>query len=108
MTDGDQIYQVITANRLDNGAVVYLTKSGKALGWSQTLADAAVFRASVIDRMLRLVQVFVGDNTVVDPYAIEVAHNRRPLSKREQIRAGGPTVTSVRQKPLPPEPDFII
>ncbi len=108
MEKGIAVYQVITANRLVDGAVVFLTRNGKELAWSAKILDAAVFRASVIDRMLRLVGQFVADNVIVGPYAIEVTHNRKPLSRRELIRANGPTTDPGPAGGSPAEPDFMI
>jgi hypothetical protein len=83
----------ITANRLHDGEVVYLTAAG---AWSERLAEAAV----AIDdagsaALLAKAQADAAAARVVDPYAIDVdtgADEPRPLRYREVLRARGPSV----------------
>ncbi len=93
MKDSVEIYYAVTTNRLRDGATVYLTKSEKAIGWSTDIAQAVIITESVRERMLRLAQADVEANIVLDPYAIEITDNHKPLGTRERIRAaGGPTI----------------
>jgi len=109
MKDTIEVYKVITANRLIDGIVVYLTKNGKDLGWSTRIADAAIFHDSVVDRMLRLAERDVEANVVVGPYAIEVLGNHEPLGTRETIRASGrPSIGFGKDAVVPDEPDYTI
>jgi Protein of unknown function (DUF2849) len=85
--------QVITANRLFDGAVVYLSPQGE---WVQRIeaaavADDAVAAAALIAAGERAVQ----EQRVVAPYLIEVeatAQSVRPKRYREQLRASGPSI----------------
>ena len=85
--------QVITANRLFDGAVVYLSPQGD---WVQRIeaaavADDAVAAAALIAAGERAVQ----EQRVVAPYLIEVetsAQSIRPKRYREQLRASGPSI----------------
>ena len=85
--------QVISANRLGDGIVVYLTADGD---WSERIA-----RARVIDgkrqgeAALDVACGAVETCAVVDPYLIDIKDSggeRRPTLNREMIRAKGPTV----------------
>ena len=85
--------QVITGNRLNDGVVVYLDAAG---GWSERLAEARVADddASAAD-ILRLAEHPDQAVRVIDPFLIEVVVEDgvlRAESKREAIRATGPTV----------------
>lgn len=109
MKDTIEVYKVITANRLIDGLVVYLTKDGKDLGWSTRIEDAAVFHDSVIDRALRLAEADVEANVVVAPYSIEVTGDHEPLGTRENIRASGrPSIGFGKDAVVPDEPDYTI
>jgi hypothetical protein len=85
--------QLITANRLIDGEVVYLTPDG---GWSERIQDAAsdddadiqarlLARGEAAERALEVVGAYLM------PVALE-AGRLIPLSQREWIRALGPTV----------------
>lgn len=109
MKDTVEIFKVITANRLSDGIVVYLTKNGKDLGWSTRIVDAAIFHDSVVDRMLRLAECDVEANVVVGPYAIEILDKHRPLGTRETIRAsGGPSIKFGKDTVASDDPDYMI
>ena len=85
--------QVISANRLDNGIVVYLTAYGD---WTERLAHAQVIDGkdqgeAALDVAFGAVEACI----VVDPYLIDIDDSggeRRPTLNRELIRALGPTV----------------
>lgn len=86
--------QVLTANRLRDGAVVYLTTGGD---WSEDIDEAR--RAAPAEAEAELVPLgarAVAACEVVGPYLIEVeagAGRVLPRSLRERIRAFGPTVS---------------
>ncbi len=93
--------QAVTANRLRDGAVVFLTADG---GWSQSVAASAV--AETPDEAATLVAVAAkaaADRVVVAPYLFEIDRGGgtvTPVAHREQIRAFGPSVpyvTSARE-----------
>lgn len=84
--------QILTANRLRDGDVVYW-KSGV---WVEALEDAECFpdKASAATAV-KAADVAVRDRLVVSPYLFEVVFNgntRRPVKEREVIRAAGPSV----------------
>ncbi|MFS8037637.1 DUF2849 domain-containing protein [Xanthobacter sp. AM11] len=83
---------VVTANRLADGASVWLTASG---GWSTTLADAAV--AATGDAVGALLdRAHADENTAVGAYPASVVLSGdgtpQPANLRERIRAAGPTI----------------
>src|ERR1700759_2711331 len=84
--------QMLTANRLVDGDVLYW-KDG---GWVPALADGDVFAdPKAADAALAAAQRYVTDNVVVAPYLFDVktdAKGIRPVKEREIIRAAGPTV----------------
>ena len=86
--------KVMTANRLSDGAVVYLTLSHT---WSDRFADAhasaepaelAGFEATALEAVRA--RVVVG--TYLFPVAINGDDSLVPLGQRERIRSAGPTV----------------
>jgi hypothetical protein len=87
--------QVISANRLTDGLVVYLTADG---GWSERIADAQIVdteRAGDAEAALATAADAADRQIVVEPYAIDIDERdgeRRPTKYREFIRAKGPTV----------------
>lgn len=94
--------QLVTANRLRDGAVVYLAPEGR---WSERI-EAAVVAAdkAAVEALLALAAEHVAARIVVAPYAIEVEEKggrREPLRYRELIRARGPTVPARFGDPAP-------
>ena len=84
--------QMLTANRLRDGEVLYW----KGGGWVLTLADADVFAdPKAADAALAEAGRYVKDNVVVAPYLFDVRVADgviKPVKEREIIRAKGPTV----------------
>lgn len=85
--------KIITANRLSDGVVVYLS----AAGWLTEIAGAAVLNVpDAIEAGLATAAKAVANREVVDTAAIDVTldDNRSPVPVRlrERIRAFGPTV----------------
>jgi hypothetical protein len=88
--------QMITANRLSDGAVVYFT-AGK--GWSETFAEGAVWNDKEnAETALIESKESVKARIVVEPYLFDVALTEagpKPTSARERIRAAHqPTVAA--------------
>lgn len=85
--------QVITANRLDDGRVVYLTATG---GWSVALTEARLLAdASDTEAALALATAAVARQEILDPYPIGIVTSESepvPASLRERIRAFGPSI----------------
>ena len=85
--------QIVTANRLTDGVVVYLDEKG---AWSERVEDARVAQAEEeAAELLAFAESPEQGIVVVGPYLMEVAAENgapRPISNREVIRARGPTV----------------
>jgi hypothetical protein len=82
--------QIVTANRLIDGIVVFQDASG---GWSEDFARAAAHEDAAA--ALARAGEDVAASLIVDPYAIEVELRNghyAPKALREAIRATGPTV----------------
>jgi hypothetical protein len=88
------VSQMLTANRLRDGDVLYW----KAGGWVLTLAEGEVFDdPKAADAALASAAAFVQGNEVVAPYLFDVRVDGRgihPVKEREIIRAAGPSVRS--------------
>lgn len=85
--------QIVTANRLGDGLVIYLTQDGT---WTDRVEDAEVARDED-DAAALLARAEAPDQAtrVVGPYLMDVTDEAgipRPASNREIIRALGPTV----------------
>lgn len=85
--------QVLTANRLGDGRVVFLTPSGN---WSPQLDDARTVNDDHAAAEMTAVGVLAeAQCAVIGPYLIEVVEQEgrlRAATIREAIRAAGPTV----------------
>jgi len=85
--------KVVTANRLREGDVVYLTDTGS---WSAYLNESRTGSdKAIVEEMLAQAAADVAARRIVAPYAFEVVEVDgilQPLSTREIIRAAGPTV----------------
>ena len=90
-----QTEQMVIANRLLDGRVVFMAADGR---WVDAIAEGGVAdtddaAAALLERALR----DEADCRVIDPYLIEVATvdgHHRPVVYREAIRALGPTVAA--------------
>jgi hypothetical protein len=84
---------VLTANRLGDGAAVFLDFEG---AWNESIAEALVARSPEEVRALEDRGAHdAARNLVVEPYLIDVqeaAGSIEPIRYRERVRAGGPTV----------------
>ena len=85
--------QVVTANRIGDGTVVYLTRVG---GWSERITDGQVSRSDEeCDALMAVARATAEIPAVVEPYVIDVVEEAgavRPVRYREAIRARGPTI----------------
>ena len=90
--------QVITANRLTDGIVVYLGQEG---AWTEQLNEAKLFASKAeAETGLAAARDDAKRNLIVEPCLVDVtdeAGGRRPLTLRESIRARGPTVDFLPQ-----------
>ncbi len=84
--------QVLTANRLVDGIVVYW-QGGV---WREALAAAEIFKeAADAKTALEGAAAAVRDRVVVNPYLFEVRFEDGvavPVKERERVRAAGPTI----------------
>jgi hypothetical protein len=83
---------LITANRLDDGTVIYRTADG---GWTTDFGDAAV--VSTAPAASALLEAAVADDigavgAYVAPVKLERDGSPRPGNLREAIRHAGPTI----------------
>lgn len=89
--------KAFTANRLGDGAVVFLDGN---YGWSQRFADARLFSTdSELEDLTLVASRAEETGQVVGAYPIEVDYDftlrlAMPARLRERIRAFGPTVSS--------------
>ena len=84
--------QIVTANRLADGAVVFRTAAG---GWSTRVVDAALVEGANAAAALEAGQADARRQVVVGPYladAVAGPDGPEPVELRERIRAQGPTV----------------
>jgi Protein of unknown function (DUF2849) len=94
--------QMLTANRLKDGAVLYW-KHG---AWVEALAEGEVLAdGAAADAALAGAQAFVADNSVVGVYLFDLRADGRPLKEREIIRAHGPSVREDLGKQAAPVPE---
>lgn len=84
--------QILTANRLVDGVVVYW--QGEA--WDEALAAARIFDTpEAAKAALAAADASVRDRVVINPYLFEVRFDEGvavPVKERERVRAAGPTV----------------
>lgn len=82
--------QVLTANRLSDGEVVYLAPDG---AWVDRIAGAQVLTTAEEGETALAKGLEAERNLlVVHAYLFDVTPERRPVKMREIIRAAGPTV----------------
>ncbi|HEX2885929.1 DUF2849 domain-containing protein [Vineibacter terrae] len=88
--------QIVTANRLRDGSVVFLTQTAE---WTSDIRRAAVARdAESATRLLGIGTVAAAESRVVDPYLTAVTEEGddiMPVSLRERIRAQGLTFAAI-------------
>lgn len=85
--------QIMTANRLSDGLVVFLDAGG---AWTETLGEARIAQTPEQSaEMERLAAAAKAANIVVDQYLVDVAEEGgtlHPVRLRERLRLWGPTV----------------
>ena len=85
--------QVVTANRLGDGLVVFLTTDG---GWSENIDDARIAEGKeAADALLAEASAPELDIVIVGPYLIDVEQQDGglvPTKYREVLRTKGPSV----------------
>jgi hypothetical protein len=107
--EGDDVFQVITANRLGDGHVVYFTQKDGQTGWTTRAQSATVFAAGDIEDTLKVAMADEAANIVVGIYATEITGKNDPLGAKESIRAsGGPSIRFAETRVTPKDPDYSI
>lgn len=85
--------QIVTANRLDDGLVVFLTADG---GWSENINDARIADGKeAAEALLAEASAPELDIEIVGPYLIDVERQGDrlvPTKYREILRTKGPSV----------------
>ena len=85
--------QMIIANTLSDGFVVFLTEDH---GWTNDIAAGAVAETDEeAESLLTAAKAAEAGNKVIDPYLIPIEledGQRKPTEYREYIRATGPSV----------------
>ena len=92
MTDTNDAMKVMTANRLADGAIVYLTVTGGQRGWVTDIAKATAFSEADASSMQAIADADAEANVVVSPYVIDTSEGNAPTSAKEAVRATGPSV----------------
>lgn len=85
-------YHLISANRLHDGAVVWLDSRYQ---WVEALEHAHVFSDDALEAAQHAAQAAVANNEIVDPVPQAAEATERgivPTTFREQLRARGPSV----------------
>ncbi|MCE1237928.1 MAG: DUF2849 domain-containing protein [Hyphomicrobiales bacterium] len=83
--------QIVTANRLIDGRVVFRDADGR---WVESFAAAAVLDAAAATAALEAAGRDVAVRLIVEPYAVDVISEDgrlAPKAMREKIRVSGPT-----------------
>ena len=84
---------ILTANRLDDGIVVFLDFEG---AWSENVAEAVIARSPDEVRALQDRGAYDAEhNLVVEPYLVEVRESAGrpvPIRYRERVRVAGPSI----------------
>ncbi len=65
--------QMITANRLRDGVVIYLQIDGEHHHWCDAIGDGSIFDQAEAKAQLERAAIDVRQNRIVDPYAIAVS-----------------------------------
>lgn len=85
--------RVLTANRLSDGLVVFLSADG---GWSEWIDEAEVARDAPAHALLEQAGTAASDDhIIVEPYLVDVAETESgivPVQHRERMRTRGPSV----------------
>ena len=92
--------QLVTGNRLRDGAVVYFVGGGR---WSPAIDEARLVADDAGAALLAEAQAGPVPLPAVGPMlieAVEAAGHTRPVSPRERIRAAGPTIGPMTGWPM--------
>lgn len=84
-------YRMITANRLSDGACVWMDANGN---WTTDINQGTYVPEAESESLLKRAADGVAKCLIVGPYAIDVVADGLvvPVRFREQVRAKGPTI----------------
>lgn len=85
-------HHVISANDLRNGLNVYFLQEGDSARWDTDITRATLYDDDAVESAFERAKQDMADNIVVDCLVVPVDENRQPLTTREKIRAGGPSI----------------
>ncbi|MEX1035273.1 MAG: DUF2849 domain-containing protein [Sneathiella sp.] len=88
--------QVYTASLLKEGLVAYLSLENGLPSWTPDIRQATAGTDAELDALKLAAEQSEQENLIVAPYAIEVLETETGYvasTKREQIRANGPTIS---------------
>ena len=92
MTDSNDSMKVMTANRLADGAIVYLKLADGRPDWVTDITAATAFSEAETAAMQAIADADAEGNVVVSPYVIDTTKGNAPTSAKESVRAAGPSV----------------
>ncbi|TNE36734.1 MAG: DUF2849 domain-containing protein [Alphaproteobacteria bacterium] len=97
--------QVYTASLLKEGLVAYLRLEENVASWTRDIREAtAAAEGTLLDALKNASEQAEKNNLVIAPYAIDVLEDAEGFSattKREQIRAMGPTIRLPKDRAVP-------
>ncbi|MGH6973214.1 MAG: DUF2849 domain-containing protein [Stellaceae bacterium] len=88
----DSVFKLVTGNRLRDGTVIYFAGAGI---WTPTIAEARLVEGRDGAALLAEAQAGPPPHPAVAPTLIEATRDGErvvPVTLRERIRAGGPTI----------------
>lgn len=80
---------LIIANRLTDGAVLFLAEDG---GWTPDAARAATAEGDGLDKLEATAEAAAKANTIVDPQAVPALEEGGPAHMKQQMQVRGPSV----------------
>jgi Protein of unknown function (DUF2849) len=93
------VHQVYTASLLKEGLVAYLCLEDGRPSWTSEIGQATTADQDSVEALKIAAEKSEQNNIVVAPYAIDVVNSGNgwiAATKREQIRASGPTISLPR------------
>ena len=90
---GDPVFRLVTGNRLRDGKVIYFAGAGV---WTPLIAEARLVEERDSAALLAEAQAGPPPHPAIAPTLIEATRDGErvvPVTLRERIRAGGPTIT---------------
>ncbi|WP_373084103.1 DUF2849 domain-containing protein [Sneathiella sp.] len=96
--------QIYTASLLKEGQVAYLCLEDGLFSWTSDIQKATTGEGDFLESLKIAAEKSEQDNIVVAPYAIDIIKDGdgwTASTKREQIRATGPTIRLPQDKSRP-------